>query len=150
MAASDRQPLSLLQHGDDRHDHANIRLACEQCDRDDKDFITPEQLEQCKAEGWADINEVRSFEEATRTCDQRADDPDGFDITGLVHASRHLPGMPGRRLTSADPSATDTQPCLHPARRPAGLFLFSGAWGDESLPPARAHPLACRSTSKNI
>ena len=46
---------------------ANIRLACEQCDRDDKDYITPEQLEQCKAEGWMDINEVQSFEESTRT-----------------------------------------------------------------------------------
>jgi hypothetical protein len=41
----------------------NIRLACERCDGDHEHFITPEQLGQCKAEGWADINEVRSSTE---------------------------------------------------------------------------------------
>jgi hypothetical protein len=59
---------------------ATIRLACEECDRDDKDFITPQELEQCKAEGWTDINEVRSFEEATRTDDQPANQPEGCGI----------------------------------------------------------------------
>ncbi len=56
---------------------ANIRLACQSCDRDDKDFITPDQLAQCKAEGWADINEVGSFEEAIRRDEQRVDQSDG-------------------------------------------------------------------------
>lgn len=59
---------------------ANIRLACRFCDRDDKDNITPEQLEQCQAEGWTEINEVQSFEESTRNYDQLVDQPDGFDI----------------------------------------------------------------------
>ena len=34
-----------------RLDDAPIRLACAACDRDDMDGITPEQLEQAKAEG---------------------------------------------------------------------------------------------------
>ncbi len=62
-------------------DSATIRLACEACGRDDKDFITPEQLEQCKAEGWTDINQVQSFEESCRTYDDPAEAPDGFDVT---------------------------------------------------------------------
>jgi hypothetical protein len=60
--------------------NANIRLACQDCDRQDKDNITAEQLEQCKAEGWTDINEVQTFEESTRSYDNHADQPEGFDI----------------------------------------------------------------------
>jgi hypothetical protein len=60
--------------------NALIRLACENCDRNDKDFITPEQLEQCTVLGWTDIEEVRSFEEASRACDRRAGQPDGVDV----------------------------------------------------------------------
>lgn len=58
-----------------------IRLACESCSRDDKDMITSEQLEQCKAEGWADIDEVQSFEQSCRTYDNPADAPEGHDAT---------------------------------------------------------------------
>jgi hypothetical protein len=58
-----------------------VRLACDSCDRDDKDMITPEQLEQCKAEAWTDIDEVRSFEEASRTYDSPADATEGHDAT---------------------------------------------------------------------
>jgi hypothetical protein len=60
---------------------ANIRLACEVCGRDDKDFITLEQLAQCEAEGWTDINEVQKFEDSCRTYDNPADAPEGYDIT---------------------------------------------------------------------
>jgi hypothetical protein len=60
--------------------NANIRLSCQICGRDDKDYITPGQLEQCKAEGWTDISEVQTFEESTRTYDDPADQPEGFDI----------------------------------------------------------------------
>jgi len=40
-----------------RLDDAAIRLACAACDRDDMDGITPEQLEQAKAQGWTGIEE---------------------------------------------------------------------------------------------
>ena len=60
---------------------ATIRLACSECSRDDKDGITPEQLDQCKAEGWTDIDEVQTFEESCRTYDDPADAPPGFDVT---------------------------------------------------------------------
>ncbi len=43
-----------------------IRLGCVACDRDDKDFINAEELEVCKAEGWTDITEQRSYAEASR------------------------------------------------------------------------------------
>ena len=60
--------------------NATIRLTCLICGRDDKDFITPEQLEQCISEGWTDIDEVQSFEEACQTYEKSADQPPGFDI----------------------------------------------------------------------
>ena len=60
---------------------ANIRLACSECSRDDKNPITPEQLAQCKGEGWTDISEVQTFEESCRTYDNPADAPEGFDVT---------------------------------------------------------------------
>jgi hypothetical protein len=66
---------------------ATIRLACSACDRADKDNITPDQLEQCKAEGWTDITEVQTFEEACRTYDDPADEPAGYDIMAWCSSS---------------------------------------------------------------
>jgi hypothetical protein len=60
---------------------ATIRLACHDCDRLDKDNITPEQLEQCKAEGWTDIIEFQTFEESCRTYENPADASEGYDVT---------------------------------------------------------------------
>ena len=60
---------------------ATIRLACQDCDRQDKDNITAEQLEQCKAEGWTDIAEMQSYEQSCRTYDNPADAPEGYDVT---------------------------------------------------------------------
>jgi hypothetical protein len=59
----------------------NIRLACSACNRDDKDLITLEHLEQCKTEGWTDINEIQSFEESCRIYDNPTDAPKGYDVT---------------------------------------------------------------------
>jgi hypothetical protein len=60
--------------------NVTIRLACQDCDRQDKDPITPEQLEQCKAEGWADIDEVQSYEQSCRTYDNPDDAPAGYEV----------------------------------------------------------------------
>ncbi len=58
-----------------------IRLACAACDRDDMDGITPERLEQAKAEGWTGIEEVQSYDDSMLTCDNPDDAPPGFDVT---------------------------------------------------------------------
>jgi hypothetical protein len=50
--------------------NAYIRLACELCGRDDKDYITPEPLEQCIAEGLgllSSIGRPRKIETPRRT-----------------------------------------------------------------------------------
>jgi hypothetical protein len=60
---------------------ANIRLACSECDRDDKDGITAEQLAQCEVQGWTNIIVVQSFEDACRTYDDPAAAPKGHDST---------------------------------------------------------------------
>jgi hypothetical protein len=60
---------------------ATIRLACSECDRTDADNIAPEQLKQCKAEGWTGITEFRTFEESCRIYENPADAPAGHDVT---------------------------------------------------------------------
>jgi hypothetical protein len=57
-----------------------VRLTCRLWGRDDKDFITPEQLELCSRDGWRDIDEFQSFEEACQTYESPADQPPDFDI----------------------------------------------------------------------
>jgi hypothetical protein len=64
-----------------RLDDAAIRLACAACDRDDMDGITPERLEQAKAEGWTGIEELQSYEDSIQTHDNPADAAPGFDVT---------------------------------------------------------------------
>ena len=59
----------------------NVRLACSECDRCDKDNVTLEHFGQCEAEGWTDITEFQSFEAACRTFDNPADAPPGHDVT---------------------------------------------------------------------
>jgi hypothetical protein len=56
-----------------RLDEASIRLACAGCDRDDMDGITPEQLEQAKAQGCTDIEEVQIYDVSIQTCDNPDD-----------------------------------------------------------------------------
>jgi hypothetical protein len=53
-----------------RVDEASIRLACAACDRDNMDGITPEQLEQAKAQGWTGIEEVQSCDESMQSYDK--------------------------------------------------------------------------------
>jgi hypothetical protein len=60
---------------------ATIRLACSDCDRADKDNITPDQLEQCKAEGWTHISQEQTFEQSCRVYDNPDDAPAGYDVT---------------------------------------------------------------------
>jgi hypothetical protein len=57
-----------------------VRLGCKCCLRDDKDRLTPEQLERAIAEGWTKIECVQTEEEASQTYDDPADEPPGFDI----------------------------------------------------------------------
>ena len=64
-----------------RLDETSIRLACASCDRDDMDGITPEQLEQAKAQGWTGIEDVQSHDDSMQTYDNPDDAPAGFDIT---------------------------------------------------------------------
>ena len=45
------------------------------------DGITPEQLEQAKAQGWTGIEEVQSYDDSMQTCDNPDDAPAGSDIT---------------------------------------------------------------------
>jgi hypothetical protein len=61
---------------------ARIRLACSSCDRSDRDGITGAELDACRAEGWTDIDVVRSYEESMATYDDPADAPADFDVTG--------------------------------------------------------------------
>ncbi len=88
--------LSQHEHGDTRFcllttedrtktlirlDDARVRLACSECDRQDKDGITPEQLAGCVAEGWTDICEVQTHEQSMTTYENPQDAPSDFDIT---------------------------------------------------------------------
>ena len=57
-----------------------VRLACVYCNREDKDGITPEELEKCRAEGWTDITEVQTYEESMQTYENPDDAPQGFDV----------------------------------------------------------------------
>ena len=43
-----------------------VRLACTNCDRDDFDGISQEQLEQAIRNGWQDVTEAQSYEESLR------------------------------------------------------------------------------------
>jgi hypothetical protein len=60
---------------------ATIRLACENCDRTDKDGITLEELEQCRTKGWTNIDEFQSYEAACTSYPNSAEAPSGFDVT---------------------------------------------------------------------
>jgi hypothetical protein len=64
-----------------RLDDARVRLACSECDRQDKDGITPEELAACRAEGWTDITEFRSDEASMKTYERLEDAPAGHDVT---------------------------------------------------------------------
>jgi hypothetical protein len=93
----DGQPIrSQHEHGDTRFhllttedrtkklirlDEARVRLACSECDRQDKDGITPEELAACVAAGWMDITEVQSFEQSMKTYERAEDAPAGHDLT---------------------------------------------------------------------
>jgi hypothetical protein len=73
-----------------RLDDAAIRLACAACDRDEMDGITPEQLEQAKAQGWTGIEEVQSYDDSMQTYDNLDDASAGFAVTtaGTRNAER--------------------------------------------------------------
>lgn len=58
----------------------SIRLGCRFCDRDDKDFLTAEQLELAKAEGWTDIEPNQTEEAALQTYDHPSAEPPGFSV----------------------------------------------------------------------
>ena len=64
-----------------RLDDTTVRLACTAYDRDDTDGITPEQLEQAKAEGWTGIDEVQSYDDSMQSCDSPYDAPPEFAVT---------------------------------------------------------------------
>jgi hypothetical protein len=68
-----------------------VRLGCLNCDRSDFDGITPEQLEQCEAEGWADIGFEQSYEDSIRTYDNPDDAPPGYDVTAWETHLGHCP-----------------------------------------------------------
>jgi hypothetical protein len=82
-----------------RLDEASIRLACASCDRDDTDGITPEQLEQARAQGWTGIEEVQSYDDSMQTCDNPDDAPAGSDITAWDCKTRTA-----RQLASRTPA----------------------------------------------
>jgi hypothetical protein len=58
-----------------------IRLACDHCDRSDKDGITAAELKQCKAEGWAGITRMQTYAQSIKTYDDPADAPPDSDVT---------------------------------------------------------------------
>lgn len=60
---------------------ARIRLACNNCDRTDRDGITDAELAQCLAEGWTDIISVQTYEQSVATYDNPADAPADHDAT---------------------------------------------------------------------
>ena len=68
-----------------------IRLACIDCDRSDFDGITPEQLERCRAEGWADIGFEQCYEDSIRIYDDPDDAPPGYDVTAWWTHLGHCP-----------------------------------------------------------
>ena len=85
-----------------RLDDTTIRLACGACDRDDMDGITPEQLEQAKAEGWTGIEEVQSYDDSMQTCDNPDDAPPEFAVTIAGNAPQG--DLTGEFLVIADRS----------------------------------------------
>ena len=84
-----------------RLDDAPIRLACAACDRDDMDGITPEQLEQAKAQGWTDIEEVQSYDDSMQTYDNPDDAPPGSDVT-TAGPRGQTAGRPPRHAPQGD------------------------------------------------
>jgi hypothetical protein len=63
-----------------RLEDARVRLACSECDRQEKDGITPKELDACLAEGWTDISEVQTYEQSI-IYENPKDAPPGFDVT---------------------------------------------------------------------
>lgn len=57
-----------------------VRLACSECDCDDEDFITEQRLEECKVAGWEDITWVQSYEDSTKTYDNRNAEPENYSV----------------------------------------------------------------------
>jgi hypothetical protein len=57
-----------------------IRLACETCDRSDKNGITARELKACEAEGWTGVTREQTYAQSCKTYDDPADQPPGFDI----------------------------------------------------------------------
>lgn len=57
-----------------------IRLACTECDRQDKYGITEDKLGQCVAEGWVNVSQEQSFEQSCQTFGP-GEEPGGFAIT---------------------------------------------------------------------
>lgn len=60
--------------------HRNVRLACDNCDRDDKDMITREKLKKCEKDGWQGIGRVQTYTQSCKTYDNPADAPPGYSI----------------------------------------------------------------------
>ncbi len=57
-----------------------IRLACIQCDREDFDHITSQQLRQAIKNGWKEVERVQSYQQACRTYENTSQEPAGFSV----------------------------------------------------------------------
>ena len=57
-----------------------IRLACDTCDREDKDGISEAELADLATKGWSGITFMQSHEQSIQTFDPE-DAPPGFDVT---------------------------------------------------------------------
>ncbi|MFO0887565.1 MAG: hypothetical protein U0790_00300 [Isosphaeraceae bacterium] len=63
-----------------RRPGATIRLGCDDCDRDDRDFITPAELAECRREGWTGIRRVQAYRQAIKIYDQPILEPPGYSV----------------------------------------------------------------------
>jgi hypothetical protein len=58
----------------------SVRLACDSCDRDDYDGISPAELAALIADGWVNVSEEQTHEEACKTYDDPRDEPPGYSV----------------------------------------------------------------------
>lgn len=57
-----------------------VRLACDNCDCDEYDGITEEQLAAVADAGWDGVSQVQTWEEAIKVYDDPAAEPPGYSV----------------------------------------------------------------------
>jgi hypothetical protein len=78
-----------------------IRLACDECDRDDMDGITYAELLAAKKAGWKGVIRVQTYAQSLKTYDHPADEPPGYSILDWMTHIGDCPECEAAKLATA-------------------------------------------------